>query len=74
MQFGVPLKASIDKNPQEWKVSCLWLIAWERSCGRSLLYDPSRQLNGLELPHRKGEVVRPLLTWHDHDRFSLPRM
>lgn len=40
----------------------------------SLLYDPrQRQLDGLVLPHHKGEMVQPSLTWlgipyHDSNR------
>jgi hypothetical protein len=38
-------------------------VAWETFCGFHLLYDLRQsQLDSLELPHCKGEMIRPLLT------------
>ena len=56
----MPLKASIDKNAKEWKVSAYF----KASClGKGLVvlaHDLRQsQLDGLELPHCKGEIVQP---------------
>ena len=58
--MGVLLKASIDKNAKEWKVSAYF----KASClGKGLVvlaHDLRQsQLDGLELPHCKGEIVQP---------------
>ena len=56
--LGVPLKVSIDKYAEEWKVSTCFKTSGLEKALWSFLYDQSQsQPDDLELHHHEGEMV-----------------
>ena len=56
--LSVPLKASIDKYAEEWKVSTYFKTSYLEVALWPLLYDQRQnQTDDLELHHHKGEMV-----------------
>ena len=71
--LGMPLKASIDKNAKEWKISTYFKATYLGEVSWSLLYDPRQSQRGsLEFPTLKIQSLRTWFGTLPPWQFSMP--